>query len=299
MNNRVNNMLHTYRMMECESNEVNQIKKAASFIFDGEMSYMIEKYDSTITSTIENLHAHTFHVNVGDLKGCSYSEYLNNIDVFANRIGKLALIHPHKETFTLDLYKLLERLNNKLTIIDCGNQDLDVAFTTADRVRRVELNNLASEELEISLKASIAVVGVLIIREEIDLDIYRNMIKRIWDNVMPYMVSIGIVLDTSLDRPFQLQVLSFKGGYSSLPNVVEVEEEYVSPKKSGYVDENGDVKCRNATPEGTGSCVNDDEYFHQYSLYDGLCSSCFDEESPLSKSEEEGYFDNIIKLHES
>lgn len=288
------------RLMDFESRRINKISRGQVIIFGGEVLKTLNRSEGDIHKKVRNLEAYTFNATVGDLKGCSYSEALQELDLFAKTIKKIALVHQYTQPISLNLYKFLMRIDNQPIILDCGNQDIDAGFTSATHIQYSEHDDIDSYEVERSLQGSESVIGLVLIRGDLEVGRYNSLIQRIWNTVKPSMVSIGIALDTSLKTDYQLQLISCKGTNSAYPNLVEVEDDYIVETTSQNINVNGEVKCINATLQGTGDCINVDEYFNSYSLdYYGRCGSCVDRDAPLSIAVQEGYFDNAIKLHES
>jgi hypothetical protein len=150
---------------------------------------------------------------------------MNNL---LGRVKKTALLHQKPETLTPKLSQLILRLNNQHAIIDANYQDIEVASSFAETCQLLVLNSYTSHHISEALEGNIsAVVGYVILRDERDLNTYKDNLAEVWELAKPDMVSVGLITDPFIDTDYELHFLIFRGNDLNHPNVVTVIEENV------------------------------------------------------------------------
>ncbi|MFT6528606.1 MAG: hypothetical protein ACJAZB_000238 [Psychrosphaera sp.] len=269
------------RLMQAQSDEINQLKKSPTYIVDGYMSYMLNRKSNTVSlleKAIEKSNSYIFNVLNGDLGTMTWRTHMDNLNQLAHKQRKLAFVHAQASTHTLKSDQLLERLNSKFCIGQCNNQDLEVAATTAERVQHVQLNQYSQTVFDTLFTKSTSIVGLFIAKDEFELDEYTEIKNKFWSDYTPFMVSIGYAIDTSIDQPWELHLFNFSGQYSSFPNVVEVEDDYIF-----LTDDNAELfTCAASKYKGENQCLFKEEKLTKTQTYssakDGkhYCGSCIE-----------------------
>jgi len=269
------------RLMQVESYEINDLKKSPTYIVNDHVSYFINRKSSTVSileKAIEKSESFIFNVLSDDLVSIKWNEHIGHLNQLAHRQKKVCFVHSKPETHTLEIDKLLERLNSKSSIVQCGNEDLEVASALAERVQYIQLNEYSQSLFDSLFTNSSSVVGFLIAKDEFAMHELRELKNKLWSDYSLNMVSLGCTLDTTLDHPWELCLFNFSGNSSSFSNVVEVEDDYIFLNE---VDSTL-LTCAASQRKGADKCLFPTERLDHSQIYTstrdgkGYCASCIE-----------------------